>query len=133
MTREEDETLLAISRVVQEAGGECDGDEYPKDVLRGVSALIESLNEELAKAKKQAEGLCDGCGELLDDAYCTKCLNRPAPSSPSEAARQAVIEAAINYAGFWRKEIAGTGRGIALIDAVDALASSQSKPGEPKP
>lgn len=83
---EENETLLAISRVVEVAGGNCDGDEYPKDVLTGVSRLIDSLNEELAKAKNQAEGLCDGCGESLDDAYCTKCSYRTAPSSHSEAA-----------------------------------------------
>ncbi|MDD5302967.1 MAG: hypothetical protein PHS14_07625 [Elusimicrobia bacterium] len=28
---------------------------------------------ELKKARAQAAGQCDGCGEQLEDAYCTKC------------------------------------------------------------
>lgn len=35
---------------------------------------IVALDDALEKAKAQAAGQCDGCGNQLEDAYCTACM-----------------------------------------------------------
>jgi len=42
--------------------------------LQALSARVEQAEQEQAKLKRQAEGQCDTCGELLDDAMCVKCV-----------------------------------------------------------
>ena len=44
--------------------------EFEKD-----SEYVKKLKAQLAKAKRQAEGQCDGCGADLDDAFCVRCKN----------------------------------------------------------
>lgn len=41
--------------------------------LRSREAKIEWLEREIDKARRQANGLCDGCGKELGDAFCTAC------------------------------------------------------------
>lgn len=65
-----------------------------RDMWLDAEAKLVVRDEEIKKLRAQAEGLCDGCGKGLEDAYCTRCymVRDEAMVKPWREAVEAVVD-----------------------------------------